>query len=488
MKFASLCLVSAYFVSTQSFSQNFDVEVETNIQNISSLHLLDSLRHIQNAEFTTVPKIQRLKTQKAVTTLFVERHDLPMVDLQMTFDAGSARDTEIESGLYGLANMTAKLMNKGTSKYNAAEIGQRFEDLGAQFNVQAHRDMFIIRLRALSDSKKLNDAVEFMLHVVNDAQFETQEIQRSNQNVQIGQKQLQEKPSNLMAIRFQRAIYAQHPYAEPITGTVASNQKINRNHLHAFRDKFLVAGNLNLALTGDLSPERATHISNLISRNIPQGTKAKVLNSHHLQEDFKLYHIPSNASQAYVIMGHLGTARNDPDRLALELANRMLGGGGFNSILMQELRIKRGYTYAANSNMTFSAAPGTFSLSYGTRQDQLIDSIKVAHQALIHFATQPLDREQLEATKSGMLLAFPNLFNSNTNINSLLGSMGFYEVSNDYIENYQRNLKAIQPEQAQAAVHRYLHPDKITVVIASAILDQNQLLAQLKQNLNSVNP
>ena len=133
MKFASLCLVSAYFVSTQSFSQNFDVEVETNIQNISSLHLLDSLRHIQNAEFTTVPKIQRLKTQKAVTTLFVERHDLPMVDLQLTFDAGSARDTEIESGLYGLANMTAKLMNKGTSKYNAAEIAQRFEDLGAQF-------------------------------------------------------------------------------------------------------------------------------------------------------------------------------------------------------------------------------------------------------------------------------------------------------------------------------------------------------------------
>ena len=493
MKFSSLCLACACLISTHTFAQHDDsnhneIEQATDTENITAIELLQSLRDIQPDGFIQVPQIQRLHTEKGVTTLFVERHDLPMVDLQLTFNAGSARDTEIAAGLHGLANMTAKLMNKGTSKYTATDIAQRFEDLGAQFSVQAHRDMFIIRLRALSDAHKFKAAVELMLHVFNDAQFNTTEIQRSNQSVQMGQKQLQEKASNLMSIRFQRAIYAQHPYAEPITGTVASNQKITCDDLNAFRKQFLVTENLNLALTGDLNTKKATEIANFISKRIAEGTKAKALPSHQLQDGFKLYHIVSNSSQANVLMGHLGTARDDPDRLALELANRMLGGGGFNSILMQELRMKRGYTYAANSNMSFSSAPGSFSLSYGTRQDQLIDSLNVAHQALIRFATQPLDQAQLEATKSGMLLAFPNLFNSNANINSLLGSMGYYEVSNDYIENYQRNLKAITPEQVQAAVRRYLHPDKLTVVVASSTLDQQQVLQQLQHNLSAVKP
>lgn len=100
------------------------------------------------------------------------------------------------------------------------------------------------------------------------------------------------------------------------------------------------------------------------------------------------------------MLGHIGTTRHDPDRLALEVANRMLGGSGFHSVLMKELRVKRGYTYGASSSMSFSQAPGVFRISYSTRQDQLMDSIRVAHKALVDFVREPIDPKQLEETKT----------------------------------------------------------------------------------------
>jgi zinc protease len=450
---------------------------------ISSLTTLQSLKGINHKKLYQAPFIHDLKNRHHVRTLFVETHDLPIIDIQLTFNAGSARDKEIGKDLLGLSNMVAELMPEGTETLSAQDIATAFENIGAQYSIQAYRDMFIVRLRVLSTSNKLNPAVDMILEILNNAAFKNHNLNLQLNNMNIGKKQINEDPNKLLNSQFDRSIYQNHPYADPITGTVGSLKKINSIELKKFRDQFIVSQNMNIAITGDLTAKEATQLANKISSKLKQGNKAPPLAQPQKVNHFNIQHIPFNSTQAYISMGHLGTSKDNPDRIALEVANRILGNSGFNSILMKELRVKRGFTYAVNSNVTFRQAAGTFNLSYSTRQDQLLDSIQVAHKILVDFTQQPIDPQILEETKMGLLRAFPINYNSNAMINSQLGSIGFYQESADYLNQYQKKLIKLSAKDVQNAVKKHLHPDQLKLVIVSKELDQAQLMQILQQNL-----
>ncbi len=487
-KYSILCLsllAATYPVlHAESYNEN-SPDFNDNPSQLQSIPMLQSLKNLQTDKAYRAPHVQVLKNRNGVKTLFVESQGLPMVDIQLTFNAGSARDEEVGKGLFGVANMAARLIDEGTEKYNATEISSVFDQAGAQINIQAHRDMFVVRLRVLSDPKKLEPALSMMMEILKNATFKNSSISLALSNNQVGQKQLQENPSRLMSIRFYREIYGMHPYAEPITGTNGSIKKITPEILKAFRDQFLVAQNMNIAITGKLSPKDAQNLAERISGNLKQGEKAKALSEPAKKIGFDIVHIPYNSSQANVMFGHLGTTRNNSDRLALEVANRMFGGGGFNSVLMQELRVKRGYTYGAYSSFSFSQAPGTFSFSYGTRQDQLIDSIRVAHKAFSDFVRMPIDKKQMQETKAGMLRSFPNNYSSNANINAQLGLLGFYDQPADFLSQYQKLLEKITVDDVQNAVHKYMHPENMTVIIVNPQTDKDEIKAILESNLQT---
>ncbi|KMV00481.1 insulinase family protein [Acinetobacter schindleri] len=492
IKFKSACSNSLLIVALNCASvvwaesvQNTEVIPEDNPTQLQSIPLLQSLKNLKNERQFHAPYVHELNNRYKVRTLFVETKDLPMVDIQLTFNAGAARDEEIQKGLFGLASMAAKLIREGTDTYTAREIAAVFDQSGAQFSAQAYRDMFVIRLRVMSDPKKLEPALAMMMEVLKHASFKNQSISLAVSNTNVGQKQLQENPGRLMDIRFYRTLYGQHPYAQPITGTIGGTQKVNPEHLKKFRDQFLVAQNMNIAITGKLSPKEALDLSERIAGNFKQGTRAKLLPDPQLKNDIEVIHIPYNSSQAHVMFGHLGPSRFNKDRLALEVVNRIFGGSGFNAVLMQELRIKRGFTYAAYSTFSFTQAPGVFSFRYATRQDQLLDSIQVAHQALINFVNQPIDTKRLEETKSGMLRAFPNNYSSNATINAQLGTMGFYAEPRDYLVTYPERLAKITSKDVENAVDKHLHPDRLTVVVVSQTLDKDKLKTALKANLTS---
>lgn len=461
---------------------------DDNPAQLKSISLLQSLKISHAQTQFNAPYVHELKNRYQVRTLFVESQNLPMVDIQLTFNAGSARDEEIAPGLYGIANMAAKLIDEGTEKYTANEIASTFERVGAQFSAGAYRDMFIVKLRVLSDPNKLEPALGMLLEVLNHSTFKKSSIDLVLNNTQVGQKQIQESPGRMMNILFYRALYGKHAYAEPIPGTQRSISKITPAQLQQFSEQFLVAQNLNIAITGQLSPKQAQQLSECIAGNLKQGKKAQPLAHPVDKSGFDIRHIKFNSSQAHVMMGQLGPTRFDPDRLALEVANQMFGGSGFNSILMKELRVKRGFTYGAYSSFTFSQAPGTFSFSYSTRQDQLLDSIQVAHQALVNFVSQPINQKQLEETKAGMLRAFPNNYSSNANINAQLGSIGFYNQPADYLSSYPKLLEKITVQDVQNALQRHLHPERLTIIVVNDKLDKPALEAVLKQDLNPPAP
>lgn len=452
---------------------------------LKSLSQLQSLKQLNQRQQYQAPFVQELNNTLQVRSLFVATQDLPIVDIQLTFNAGSAQDQILGKGLFGMANMAARLMPEGTDQYTAKQLSNAFDALGAKFSVNAYRDMFTVHLRVLSDQQKLEPALALFLHTINHANFNQSGLNLVLSNTKVGQKQVQENPNRLMNIRFYRVLYGQHPYAEPSVGTQASIRKISPVMLQAFRDQMLVAQNANIAITGNLSAEQATQISEKISQNLKQGQKTPDISEPVDSSDFNIQHIAHDSSQAHVTIGHLGIRRDDPDRAALEVANRIFGGGNFNSLLSKELRVKRGYTYNASSSMSSMLSRGIFSLSYATQQQQLIDSVNVAHQSLVNFLKQPISKSQLNENKEGMLRAFPMTLSSNANINAQIASIGFYGLPSDYLNQYQQQIDRLSTKDVERAIKKHLQADKLTVVIVSKELDKDLLKNTLQLNLVS---
>lgn len=248
---------------------NGNIELEDS-GHLKSLQQLQSLKHLPQYQNDQTPYVQELKNTLGIRSLFVEAQALPIVDIQLTFNAGAARDQYLGKDLYGIANMAANLIDEGTNQYSAEQIANTFEQLGAKFSAHAYRDMFVIRLRVLSDPEKLNPAVNLMLNLISNATFNSSGLNLVLSNTQVGQKQLQENPDRLKNIELYRAIYGEHPYAHPITGTTRSIRKITPDLLKKFRDSLLVAQNMNLAITGQLTQSQASQLTEKITQSLPQ--------------------------------------------------------------------------------------------------------------------------------------------------------------------------------------------------------------------------
>lgn len=457
---------------------------------ISSLNILQSLHDVPKHLDFKVPHVQEMFSPEKVRTLFVESHQLPIVDLQLTFDAGSARDESIDKGLFGLAHLTARLLNEGTATQSADDIATVFENMGAQYSAHAYRDMFIVKLRVKSDPKYFEPALKQLILLLKGANFPQSSIERLRNNAQVGQQQVLENPTRSMSVRFYRMLYQGHPYAEPSTGTSQSLKKIDSSHIQAFRNKYLVRNNVNIAITGDINSTQAYEISKLISVNLPEGEKAPSLADVKPLSEEKIILNTFDSSQAYIMIGQLGIKRNNPDRFAIEVGNEILGGSGFNSLLMKELREKRGYTYGASSQITSMLAQGMFSMSYSTRREQLLPSISVAYQTLLNFMYQPLDAQMVEDTKIAILRKFPQLLSSNANINAQLGALGFYNMPANYLAEYPTYISSITADNIQQAWQKYLQPDKLLTIIVGKDLNRKDIenIYQLQRQQLMIQP
>jgi zinc protease len=431
---------------------------------ITALKHLDSLKTFENISQLRTPTVQEFKTQSGTRVLFVEAPELPIIDVKLVFDAGSARDGELKSAQYGLASLTAQLLDEGTSTQTTDQISENFERLGAQFGSAAYRDMFTVNLRTLSDSNLLNPAVDQLLSILKDAQIPQTSYDRVMQQNRLGLAQQKESPSTTASIRFWQELYGKHPYAQPSTGTLASIELIKPADIRKFKDTYLVAKNLNIAIVGQMDLEQAKALAERITQSLPQGQHAKPLPTPVATVARTVY-TPFDSTQTHILMGEIGVARNNPDLPALTLSNEVFGGGDFSAILMKELREKRGLTYGAYSGFSPMHSNGPFMINYSTRTDQMDESLRVAKQALRDYQQKGVTADRFNEAKTGILNSYPLSLSSNSNIASQLAAMGFYGLANSYMADYPKQIEDVTPEAAHQAFVHYVNPDKMLVVV-----------------------
>jgi len=388
--------------------------------------------------------IQHWTHDSGAKVLFVASPEIPMLDIQMVFDAGSARD----NNLPGLARMTNNLIGEGTKKYSVTEIARQFEDLGSHFSTSSQRDMAIISLRSLSSDTHLTASLNLLTHVVSQPNFPDDSLNRVRNIMKLSIEKAKASPRKLISQATWANLYPNHPYGHYPGGTQGSLDKISQKELIEFHQTYYVQSNLNLAIVGAVSWEKAKQIAEQILNTLPLGKTPAPLPKANILSEPKQVHIPFPSQQTHIRVATLSTTKGSEEHIPLTLANAVLGGGGFSSKLNQVIRQDNGLAYSIYSYVSAMQSEGVFLINMQTKNESAPKALDLVNQTFNQFIENGIAEDDLKKAKNHIIAGYPLGLASNSSILSQLGHIAYYGLPLDYLDQYTKTITQLSPKQS----------------------------------------
>lgn len=407
------------------------------------------------------PVVESWHTSRGARVMYVHAPDLPMVDIRVVFDAGSARDGDRP----GVATLTNALLDQGAGPWNADQIAERLDDVGVELGTDSLRDMGIVSLRSLTEDEVLGVGLETLAAVLASPHFAAEDLERQRQLMLVALSKEKENPGDIASRAFYEALYEAHPYAHDPLGDEASVAALKREDVIAFHQRYYVARNAVVAIVGDLDRQAAEAAAEQITRTLPEGERASALPPPP-QAAAREQRIAFDSEQTHLYVGAPGMSRNDPDYFPLYVGNHLLGGNGLVSTLSAEVREKRGLSYSVYSYFLPMAERGPFLMAAQTRNDRADETLRVLRQVLTDFIEKGPDAQELADAKRNLTGGFPLRIASNSKIVQYLAMMGFYDFPLDYLDTFVERVEAVTPEQVHDAFRRRIDPARLTLVSA----------------------
>ncbi len=416
---------------------------------------------VQALPARAMPPIQHWLTSNGLRVYYVHAPELPMVDLNITFAAGSARDGEHS----GVAHMTSTLLDTGAAGLSANELARRIEALGAELDTGSARDMAWVTLRSLSDAEHLPPALAILGDVLGKPDFNKGDFERERARTLVDLRTELQSPSTVAEFAHFDAMYGDHPYALRELGTEEGIKDLSLDTIRTFHSRYYVARNAVLAIVGDVDRKAAEQLAEQLATRLPEGKPADPLPPVPRLEQASVKRIYHPSAQTHVRMGAPGMRRGDPDYFPLYVGNYVLGGGGLVSRLSEEIREKRGLSYSVSSDFSPMEQDGPYLLSLQTRNDQADEALAVMRKTLQTFLDEGPTEEELSAAKKNITGSFALRIDSNSKILSYLVVIGFYGLPLDYLETFNAKVEAVTRDQIIDAFRRRVAPDTMATVI-----------------------
>ncbi len=405
-------------------------------------------------------KIEHWKTKKGSPVFYVQTKGLPMVDVRVVFDAGSARDQYQQ----GIASLTSALLDTGAGSWDANEIAQRFESVGAQFSSGASRDMAWLSLRSLTEDKWLSKALQTMRVILTEPVFAKADFQREKNRTLAGLKHREESPGEIARLAFFKALYKNHPYAYPSEGYVETVSGFSADDVKAFYKQYYVASNAMVVIVGDIEKQQAMEMAETLLADLEIGIKPEPVPKLEESGKGRSKHIDFPSTQTHVYSGLVGMHRKDKDYMSLYMGNHILGGGGLVSLLFEEVREKRGLAYSAYSYFSPMLRAGPFTMGLQTRNDQTAEAVSVMHKTLKDFIENGPTEKALLAAKKNIAGGFPMRFDTNRKLTSYVAMIGFYQLPLDYLDVFQQKVEAVTVASIKDAFKRRVKPENLYTI------------------------
>lgn len=405
-------------------------------------------------------KIEQWQTSQNVPVYYINNPSLPMVDIKIIFDAGSARDAE----QYGIAAFTSGLLDTGAGHWNADQIAGRFESVGAQFSANASTDMAALSLRTLTEPKLFNQALKTLQVILTQPRFTQADFDREQKRVLAGLKHRQELPGAIAGLAFDKVLYGKHPYAHPGSGYINSVAKFKPADVREFYQNYYVAANAMVVMVGALSRQQAEETAEKLLKELPKGQKPVALAEVKLPEKSTTQYINFPSSQTHILIGLPAMDRHDKDYIALYVGNHILGGSGLVSKLFKQIREERGLAYSVYSYFSPMVKKGPFTIGLQTKNKQTQEALKVLHTTLNTFINQGVSEDELIAAKKNITGGFMLRFDTNSELMGYLAMIGFHQLPLDYLETFPQRVEAISVDEIKEAFKRRIRPELLQTV------------------------
>ena len=406
--------------------------------------------------------IEHWTTSNGARVYFVAAPSLPMLDVQVDFAAGSMFDPP---GKAGLAALTRGILDLGTQQRDETAISEQLADIGAALGGGADTDRASISLRTLTDADKLPAALNILRDVLQQPRFDAAILEREKTRTIAGLKEAMTRPDSIAGKAFWEAMYPNHPYGRQATPeSVAS---LNRADLLDFHRRLYTAGNASISLVGQLNRQQAEKIAEDLSAALPAG-QAPSLPPAPVAAPATTKALPHPASQAHISLGLPAIERGHPDFFPLMVGNYTLGGGGFVSRLVKEVRDKRGFAYSVYSYFAPLRHAGPFQIGLQTQRNQAGEAIKVVRQVLDEFIANGPSPDELAAAKANLSGSFPLRLDSNAKLLANIAVIGFYGLPLDYLDHYQAKVEAVTVDEVKRAFSRHVRTDRLMTVTVAA--------------------
>lgn len=404
--------------------------------------------------------VQTVTTPAGLSAYLVSDDTLPIVSLNVHLPAGSLYDPPDRRGL---ANLMARLLDEGAGDMDAAAYQERMEDLAISISVTVSRDTLSLSLRTTTDT--LDQAFEMLRLALESPRFDDEAVERMRSGVLASIRYESGDPSTLASNALFARVFGDHPYAFDEKGSDASVREITREDLVAFHRARVTRETLSIGVAGDIDAKRLAALLDKTFGNLPAKAKgdAPVLPSPRF--DGGMTPVPFDVPQSTVLLAQPGLLRADPDWHAYYLLNYILGGGGFQSRLMEEVREKRGLAYSVYSAVYPFDLVGLWLAGTATENARVGDSVAVIKSEWTRLAAEgPTDQEVAEA-KTYQTGAWPLRFTSTSSVASMLASMKLLGLAPDYIATRNDIVEALSRQDITRVAQRVMAPDRLTGVI-----------------------
>lgn len=404
--------------------------------------------------------IERVTSPGGIEAWLVESHDNPLIAMRFAFRGGSTQDS---GGKEGLAYFVSSMMDEGAGDLDAVAFQERLQTLATRIDFDAGRDVMVGTLQTLTPNR--DDAFDLLRLALTAPRFDLDATERVRAQILAGLKFDENDPSTVASLAWDRAAFRDHPYGQPIKGTEASITSITPADLHDYvarvygRDKLLISvvGDIDAATLGRLLdhvfgglPEKSA-LAPVAEANPPLGPSREIIEMD----------VPQSVAQ----FGHRGLSRKDSDFMAAYVLNYIIGGGGFSSRLMEEVREKRGLAYSVYSNLYPYEHGAVFVGNVATKNEAVGQSLYVIESELKRLAEQGPSAEELDAAKSYLTGAYALRFESSSGIANQLLWIQIEDLGIGYIDGRNASIEKVSLDDIKRVAKHLIEADRLITTI-----------------------
>ncbi|MCI4626210.1 MAG: insulinase family protein [Candidatus Magnetoovum sp. WYHC-5] len=397
-------------------------------------------------------EVKRETLENGLVALHLQRHNLPIVKISLLIKTSSLDDPK---DLAGLSYMTAQMLLEGTTTMTSKQISEEIEFMGASLESTSNVDYTVVSLSILK--KDIEAGFKIFADVLLNPIFSEEELRHNKDVVKGSLKQEEESPGFVANKAFIKAVYADHAYGRLPMGSDETIDKITRNDLIDFHSKHYVPGQSILVCVGDITYEElkeltAKYMGQWQNKPVQTNNSDNVYNT----KPNKVININREITQANIVVGAKGIKRSEPDYYAVSVMNYILGGGGFASRLMEEIRDNKGFAYDVHSAFETYKYGGHLEVVVQTKNEYSNTVINDILQEFDRMKKDMISDDELKNAKAYLTGSFPRRIDTMDKIAVFLALSEFYGLGMDYDKKYQQYINAVTKEDILRVAQKYL--------------------------------